>query len=295
MIPWRERGIEKVFLLSTLISSSLTLLVLSFMAFMAFPLLRGGGLLRLLSEPWMPQQGVYGIYPMIVGTAAISPGSLLFAFPLSLGCSFLISSLGPKSLRASFRRMVQMMTGIPTVIYGFVGIFLLVPLIREFFQAGTGMCILAASLMLGVMISPTMILFFCDSFERVPRSYIEAADSLGANRTQTLLYVILPAAKKGILIGILLAFGRAVGDTLIALMIAGNSIQAPGSLLDSTRTLTAHIALVIAADYESPEFRSIFACGLVLYLFITLVVLAVRLLSFQERGERAGWGTWGRS
>jgi len=287
MSDWKERGAEKIFLLSTIISSSITLLILGFMAFMALPLLRGGGLFRLLTEPWMPQQGLYGIYPMIVGTAVISLLSLLFAFPLSLGCSFLISSIGPRSLSAVFRKMVQMMTGIPTVIYGFVGIFLLVPVIREFFQSGSGMCILTAALMLGVLISPTMILFFCDSFDRVPRSYIDAADSLGADRAQTLLYVILPSARKGIVIGVLLAFGRAVGDTLVSLMIAGNSIAEPGSLLDSVRTLTAHIALVIAADYESPEFRSIFACGLVLYLFITIVILAVRRLAFRESEERA--------
>ncbi|OPY13054.1 MAG: Phosphate transport system permease protein PstC [Syntrophus sp. PtaB.Bin138] len=286
MNNWKERGIEKIFLLSTIISSSITLLILGFMAYMALPLLRGG-LFRLLTEPWMPQQGFYGIYLMIVGTSVISLLSLLIAFPVSLGCSFLISSIGPKSLSAVFRRIVQMMTGIPTVIYGFVGIFLLVPLIREFFQGGSGMCILTAALMLGVLISPTMILFFCDSFDRVPRSYIDAADSLGANRVQTLLYVILPSAREGIVIGVLLAFGRAVGDTLVSLMIAGNSIAEPKSILDSVRTLTAHIALVIAADYESPEFRSIFACGLVLYLFITIVILAVRRLAFRNSEERA--------
>ncbi len=286
MSELKERAAEKIFLLSAIISSSLTLLILGFMAFMAYPLLREG-LFRLLTESWAPQQGFYGIYPMIVGTAVISLLSLLFAFPLSLGCAFLISSIGPKSLSAVFRKMVQMMTGIPTVIYGFVGIFLLVPMIREFFQSGSGMCILSAALMLGILIAPTMILFFCDSFDRVPRSYIDAADSLGANRPQTLLYVILPSARKGIVIGILLAFGRAVGDTLVSLMIAGNSIAEPGSLLDSVRTLTAHIALVIAADYESPEFRSIFACGLVLYLFITIVILAVRRLAFGEREKRA--------
>ncbi|SEM50246.1 phosphate ABC transporter membrane protein 1, PhoT family [Syntrophus gentianae] len=287
MKSWRECLVEKVFLLSTLISSSLTLLVLGFMAFMALPVLRGGGLFRLLTEPWAPQQGFYGIYPMIVSTAVLSLLSLVFAFPLSLGCSFLISAISPKSLSAVFRRMVQMMTGIPTVIYGFVGIFLLVPVIREVFQSGSGMCLLSASLMLGVLISPTMILFFCDSFDRVPRSFINAAASLGADRAQTLLHVVLPSARKGIVIGILLAFGRAVGDTLISLMIAGNSVMMPGSLLDSVRTLTAQIALVIAADYESPEFRSIFACGLVLYLFISLVILIVRRLAFREMEGQA--------
>lgn len=283
MSDWKETGAEKIFFFSAIISASITLLILGFMAVMALPLLRSGGVFSLLTQPWLPHQGMYGIYPMLVTTAGISLFSLMFAFPLSLGCACLIAFIGRSSLSVFFRRMVQLMTGVPTVIYGFVGIFLLVPLIREFFQTGSGMCLLTGALMLGVLISPTMILFFCDSFERVPISYLNAADSVGADPAQKLLYVVLPSAKKGILIGVILAFGRAAGDTLISLMIAGNAVQVPGSLLDSVRTLTAHIALVIAADYESPEFRSIFACGLVLYLFIAVIIVAVRRLTFSER------------
>jgi phosphate transport system permease protein len=276
---------ERVFLLSALASASITVAILVFMVFMGLPLMREGGFFPLLLKPWAPFQGSFGIYPMIVGTGAISLLSLMVAFPLSLGCSFLIATIAPKPVSRGYRRLIELMTGIPTVIYGFVGIFLLVPIIRELFQQGSGLCILTAALVLGIMITPTMTLFFCDSFDRIPRSYLDAADALGASRTQKLLYVILPSAKKGMLNGVILAMGRAVGDTLIALMLAGNAIRVPESILEPARTLTAHIALVIAADYDSPEFRSIFTCGVVLYLFTMAVTFLVRYVGFGE-GEK---------
>jgi phosphate transport system permease protein len=273
---------ERTFLLSALASSSITVAILAFMVFMGLPLMKQAGFYQLLVKPWAPYQGSFGIYPMIVGTGCISFLSLVVAFPLSLGCSFLIATIAPKPVSKGLRRLIELMTGIPTVIYGFVGIFLLVPYIRELFRSGSGLCVLTAALVLGIMITPTMTLFFCDSFDRIPRSYLTAADALGASRTQKLLYVILPCAKKGMLNGVILALGRAVGDTLVALMLAGNSVRVPGSVLEPARTLTAHIALVIAADYESPEFRSIFACGVVLYLFTMMVTFLVRYLSFAE-------------
>jgi phosphate transport system permease protein len=275
----RELAAEKVFLFSALASSAITAGILIFMVFMGLPLLREGGFLSLLLNTWEPYQGLYGVFPMIAGTLAISLLALLVAFPLSLGCSFLTAGIAPKPLQRPLRRFIELMTGIPTVIYGFVGIFLLVPIIREFFQGGSGMCVLTASLVLGVMISPTMTLFFRDAFDRIPATYLKAADALGASPVQKLIHVMLPEAKKGILNGVILALGRAVGDTLIALMLAGNSAQVPDSVMAPARTLTAHIALVIAADYESPEFRSIFTCGVVLYLFTMVVTFFVRYLA----------------
>ncbi|MEZ4599403.1 MAG: phosphate ABC transporter permease subunit PstC [Syntrophotaleaceae bacterium] len=273
---------ERIFFLSAITGSLLTVAILVFMVFMGLPLIKGGGFFQLLAKPWAPYQGSFGIYPMIVGTGAISLLGLIFALPLSLGCSFLIGSIAPKTVSRGFRRLIELMTGMPTVIYGFVSIFLLVPIVRELFQGGSGLCILTASLVLGLMISPTMTLFFCDSFDRIPRSYLDAADALGATPVQKLLYVVLPTAKKGMLNGFILAMGRAVGDTLIALMLAGNAIRVPESVLEPARTLTAHIALVIAADYESFEFRSIFTCGLVLYLFTMGLTLIARCLGQRE-------------
>lgn len=168
------------------------------------------------------------------------------------------------------------MTGIPTVIYGFVGIFLLVPIIREIFKSGSGMCILSASLLLSILVCPTMILIFTDSFDQVPKPFLDAVDALGGNKAQKVLYVILPYSWRGVLTGLILALGRAMGDTMIALMVAGNAVALPHSVLDSARTLTAHIALVIAADFESLEFKTLFACGIILYLFTTAIALSVR-------------------
>lgn len=278
---------EKLFLLSASVSVSVTVLIFGFMFVLGLPLIEGGHFFDLMTQPWAPYHDSYGIYPMIVGTLAIALLSVAFAFPLSLGCASLISVLGSRGFSRFFRRVVQIMTGVPTVIYGFVGVLLLVPVIRELFQRGSGMCILSASLMLAVLVSPTMILFFSDSFDRVPKSYRDAVDSLGGSDVQRFLYVILPCAWKGVLTGLILGLGRALGDTLIALMIAGNAIHVPGSLLDSARTLTSHIALVIAADYDSMEFKSIFACGVTLYVFTTLIVLGVRALGSMSRGRKS--------
>jgi len=275
--------VERVLLLSTIISGSITVIIFGFMFYMAIPILKGGKIFRILTGSWSPGDGSYGILPMIVSTLAISFLSVVISFPVSIGCSSFIAVLGPRQLKRFLKKVVQVMTGIPTVIYGFVGIFLLVPMVRELAGGGSGMSVITAALMLAVLISPTMILFFNDSFERVPASYLDAADGSGAGKVQKLIYVVLPNAGNGIVIGLILAFGRALGDTLVALMIAGNSTQIPGSIFDSARALTAHIALVIAADYESLEFKSIFACGMVLYLFATAIVISARYFAFGGR------------
>jgi phosphate transport system permease protein len=276
---------ERLFLLCAIASVVVTVLIFGFMVVLGLPLFKGGQFFHLVTQPWAPSRHAYGIYPMIVGTVAIASLGVAIAFPVSLGCASLISVLAPRLFSQFLRRVVQLMTGVPTVIYGFVGVFLLVPLVRDVSQRGSGMCILSAALMLAVLISPTMILFFADSFEHVPRSYLNAVDALGGRPVQKFIYVMVPCAWKGILTGCILGIGRALGDTLIALMIAGNAIHVPNSPLDSARVLTAHIALVIAADYDSLEFKSIFACGVVLYVFTTLVVLAVRSLGTVGRRQ----------
>jgi len=283
MTVLREKIIEKLFSGAALISAITTAAILLFLLVPIVPLLQQGDFLALMWQPWDPQAGQFGIYPMIVGTTIISSLALFFAFPLSLGCATLITVEEKSWLAHLLNKIVTLMTGIPTVIYGFVGIFLLVPLLRNSFDAGSGMCILAASLMLTLLVSPTMILIFRDSFASGPSSYNTAVLSLGGSKTQHFLYITLPHSWRGLIVGFSLALGRALGDTLIALMIAGNAIQVPGSLLDSARTLTTHIALVFAADYESPEFRAIFACAIFLYLFSSLLALIARLAHRQSK------------
>ena len=268
---------RNVFFLSAAASAVMILAIFGFMIALGIPLFKAGNFLAIWTGPWAPHQGLYGIWPMISGTLWIALLATALCLPLSLGTSFVITSLGGPRFRRMLGTLVRFMTGIPTVIYGFVGIFLLVPLIRGG-VGGPGMCVLTAGMMLAILISPTMILFFTDSLLAVDSSYVQAAKALGANRVQRLLYVMVPRATGGMAAGIILALGRALGDTLIALMLAGNAIQAPHAFLEPARTLTAHIALVKAANFDSLEFRSIFACGIVLYLFATTATVAVRLI-----------------
>lgn len=269
---------ERLFFLAAAGSALATLSVFVFMLFLGLPLMLEGRFLELLTSPWSPDQGLYGIRPMIAGSLVISVTSLILAFPLSLGCSILIVVLSPRGMGRVLRSTVQFMTGIPTVVYGFVGIFLLVPIIRNLFQYGSGMSILTASLLLGILVTPTMVLVFSDSFQQVPESYLAAARALGGTPLQNFFNIILPCAWRGIVAGVILATGRAMGDTMISLMVAGNSIGLPQSLLDSGRTLTAHIGLVMAADFDSLEFKSLFACGIILYLFTSIMAIAARSL-----------------
>ncbi len=286
MIRACEKTIEKFFFFSAFCSALATFSIFAFLFTLGLPLFLEGRFFSIISQPWAPHLGQFGIYPMIAGTLSISLLCMLFAFPLSFGCAILISVVDKGRVSLLLRKTVEMMTGIPTVIYGFVGIFLLVPLVRDFFEAGSGMCVLSAALMLTLLVSPTMILLFCDSFERVPRSYGDAVLAVGGTEIQKFLYVILPNSWSGIIIGFTLSLGRALGDTLIALMIAGNAVQVPGSPFDSARALTSHIALVFAADYNSMEFKAIFACGIFLYLFTTILVMAVHLVGNKQRLNR---------
>ncbi|CCK79204.1 PstC family ABC transporter permease [Desulfobacula toluolica] len=267
-----------VFSGASVFSAAVTLAVLGFMIVLSLPVLKNAVFFDVLTAPWSPDHGQFGILPMIVGTLYISLLSLLISFPLSLGCSIFIELVRPDGPGRLLKKIVQLMTAIPTVVYGFVGVFLLVPIIREWFVYGSGMCILSASLMLALLIAPTMILLFSQSFARVPQSYLNAVDALGGNMVQKLWYVILPNAWRGILTGIILAFGRAMGDTLIALMISGNCVALPSSVLDSARTLTAHIALIIAADFDSIEFKILFICGITLYLMTSCGIILARSL-----------------
>ena len=277
----REAIAKGAFLFCAGASAVMTSSVFLFMIALGLPLFREKAFFSVWAGRWAPYEGLYGIAPMISGTLWIALLATALSLPLSLGAAFVMTSLGRPRLRKVLNAMIRFMTGIPTVIYGFVGIFLLVPLVRDVL-GGAGMSVLAAGIMLAIMISPTMILFFSDSLLAVDPTYVLAAKAIGADRVQRLLYVMLPGALGGMTTGLVLALGRALGDTLIALMLAGNAVGAPEGLLDPARTLTGHIALVKAADYDSLEFRSIFACGIALYLFTTVAVIAIRLLGREK-------------
>jgi phosphate transport system permease protein len=279
----RQRLPKFVFLGASLVSAGITLGILGFMLILAYPLFARGMFWHLLVQPWSPDQGLFGLGPMIAGTLAIASLAVCISLPISCGVACFSGILYPRGRGRWLEQMVEAMTAIPTVIYGFVGIFLLVPLVRELFAQGSGMCILSAGMMLGILISPTMILFFIQSFAMVPQSDLNAADALGATAVQKFFYIVLPCAWKSMISGLVLSFGRAMGDTLIALMISGNAVGFPGSLLDSARTLTAHIGLIIAADFDSIEFKTLFVCGICLYAMTGVGVILVRFLAGKGR------------
>lgn len=276
----------RIFRLAAFGSGLLTVAVFLMMLVLGWPLLSSGQIFSLLFQNWLPAQGIYGIYPMLLGSVTIALLAMCLSLPISLGTAFVAATLASRPWRKCIVAAVRFMAGIPTVIYGFVAVFLLVPFMREQLTGGSGMNILTAAAVLALLIAPTMIVFFVSGLESVEKSYCLAVDALGGRPIQKLLYLQLPQAWPTMVAGIIMGLGRAMGDTLISLMLAGNSIAVPQAVVDSGRTLTAHIALVIAADFSSMQFKSIFACGLVLYLFTVIVVSLLRLISAKSRPAR---------
>ena len=276
------RVTERFFSLAAWSAALLTSTILVLFLYLGLPLLENGGLETILSAPWQPEQGLYGIRSMLETTLLLALTSLVISVPVSLGCAFLITTLAPVRLRRILLVITRYMSGIPTVVYGFVALFVLVPMMRTVGDGGSGLSILTVALVLGLLVAPTMIIFFTAAMQRVPAGFLLAADALGASPVQKLLYIIVPQAWPGLLSGILLGLGRALGDTMISLMLAGNAVAEPESILDSARTLTAHIGLVMATDVDSMQFKSIFVCGIVLYVMTTILVLLLRFLDTKK-------------
>jgi phosphate transport system permease protein len=219
---------------------------------------------------------------MIFGSIAVTIVSMIMAVPLGIACAILLAEVAPSKIRSILRPAVELLVGIPSVVYGLVGLVLLVPIIGNI--GGSGFSILTASIVLMVMVLPTIISISEDSIRAVPASYREGALALGATKLQTIKGVVLPAAKSGIGAGVVLGMGRAIGETMAMIMVIGNSIAFPDSLLDAARTLTGNIALEI--NYATGTHESaLFATGVVLFLFILLLNSAATI--FLKRGKNA--------
>jgi len=272
----KEKILEKSFLLIALSSISILGLIAFFIFEQGIPLIWKTGLNSfLLGDRWFPSKGSFGIFPMIVGSFWVTLGSLVVGVPLGVACAVFLCELTPPTFAMVLRPMIQLLAAIPSVIYGFWGLIILVPLIRESF-GGPGLSILAGSLVLGIMILPTIISISEDSLRALPRTYKEGALSLGATHWQTIWRVLLPAARSGIVASIILGMGRAIGETMAMIMILGNAAQLPGSILDSARTLTTNIG--IEMGYASGDHRqALFATGVVLF-FIIMILNSLALL-----------------
>ena len=251
---------------ATVFSALIVIFLFGFLIYFTLPLFLEGQFTQLFSLHWRPFHGEFGILPMVAGTLALAISALLIAYPIGLGICLFVHGLGPRWLARPVLLLIHGMTAIPTVVYGFVAVFLLVPILRNNFSHGSGFSLLAAALTLSILILPTIVLLINSQLQQtVPKLRLTAV-SLGISRVQELTRISLPASSYGLLAAAILGFGRAVGDTLIALMVAGNAAQIPDSALDSIRTLTAHIALVVATDSQNTTYHSLFACGLILFL-----------------------------
>lgn len=239
----------------------------------------------LFSWHWSPAKDQFGILPMIAGSVLLSISAVALSWPLALGlCSWLLNSSAPHSsvlrrlLFSPISGLVRFMTAVPTVVYGFVAIFLLIPLMREAMGGGSGLNWLSATLVLSLLLLPTMVLVMDSGLRpRMEQLHLTTA-ALGFNRLQALVYFVLPQGRRCLLTAVVLGFGRGVGDTLIALMLSGNWPQLPSLPTDSLRTLTAHMALVTANEVGGMAYNSLFAAGAILLLINASVSLALRRL-----------------
>ena len=273
----QEKIIEKILLLIALSSIFILALITFFIFEEGIPLiLKMGPKAFLLGEKWIPSKGLFGIFPMIVSSFWVTLGALLFGIPLGLACTIFLSELIPPSVGTLFRPAIQLLAAIPSVIYGFWGLIVLVPLIRNHL-GGPGLSILAGSLVLGFMILPTIITISEDALKALPPSYKAGALALGATHWQTIWRVLIPAARSGIVASVILGMGRAIGETMAMIMILGNAVKMPTSFLDSARTLTTNIG--IEMGYASGGHRqALFATGIVLFFIImALNTLAIFL------------------
>ncbi len=273
----KEKIIEKTLLLIALSSVFILGLITLFIFEEGLPLMLKIGLKDFLfGEKWIPSKHLFGIFPMIVSSFWVTFGALALGIPLGLACTIFLSELIPPSIGMLFRPAIQLLAAIPSVIYGFWGLIVLVPLIRDDL-GGPGMSILAGSLVLSFMILPTIITISEDSLRALPPSYKAGALALGATHWQTIWRILIPAARSGIVASIILGMGRAIGETMAMIMILGNAVKMPASFLDSARTLTTNIG--IEMGYAAGDHRqALFATGIVLFFIImALNTLAVFL------------------
>ena len=230
----------------------------------------------LFGTTWRPSNEIFGIGTMIVGSLYVMAGALVIGVPLGILCAIFLANFGSNRVASIAKNGVQLLAGIPSVVYGFFGLVVLVPFIRSNI-GGTGQSILCASLVLGVMILPTIITLSESALRAVPQSYYEGALALGADHERSVMRVVLPAAVSGILASVILAIGRAIGETMAVIMIAGNQVKMPSAITDGVRTMTANIVLEMgyAADLHR---GALIGTACVLFVFILIINFAFSAL-----------------
>ena len=293
MNAWKEKIMRGVFFIAACTSVLAVALICVFLFVNGVPAMKEIGFVKFLTgTTWRPNNDVYGIFPMIMGSIYVTAGAILIGVPIGIMTSVFMAKYCPKRIYPVLKGATELLAGIPSVIYGFFGLVVMVPIIREFgktlrhagvlHKAGDGNSILTASLLLGMMILPTIIGVTESNIRAVPPQYYEGSLALGATKEQSIFKVVLPAAKSGVIAGIVLGIGRAIGETMAVIMIAGNQARLPGSIFDGVRTMTANI--VLEMGYASGLHReALIATGVVLFVFILIINFSVALLN--RRGE----------
>ena len=265
-----EFVIRTILLLSAITGILGVVLITVFIVKEGLPVLSSTGLFNFLGgTKWAPTNEIFGIFPMIVGSALTTLGALIIGVPIGLGCSIYLSELASERVQNILRPGIDLLAGIPSVIYGLYGMVVIVPLIRKTF-GGSGFSVLAGSVVLAIMILPTIINISTSSIKSVPKDYKEASLAMGSSHWQAILNVVLPSAKSGIFAGIILGLGRAIGETMAVIMITGNTAIIPKNIFSPVRTLTGNIGIEMGYASGTHQ-QALFATGIVLFAFIMII------------------------
>ena len=280
-----EKGVAGLFFLCACVSIVAVLLICYFLFANGIPAMKEIGVFDFLfGTTWAPKNepASFGILPMIVGSICVTLGAIVIGVPIGILTAAFLARFCPKPLHGLLEPMVQLMAGIPSIIYGFFGMVVLVPLLRNI-PGCTGVSLLAAAVLLGIMILPTVINLSESAIRAVPESYYEGSLALGATHERSVFFAVLPAAKSGILAAIVLGIGRAIGETMAVIMVAGNQAVLPRGLLKGVRTMTANI--VLEMGYATGIHReALIATGVVLFIFILMINLTFAVI--KKKGER---------
>lgn len=277
---------SKVFMLSALISVLSLLLIIGFVFYKGLTpfIFKGYSFMDFFTGiDWLPNADKFGIAPMIIASIIAMIGSLIIGVPIGILTAVFLAEISPKSVEKIISPSVELLAGIPSVLYGLFGLAFIVPKIQTLLNLSKGQSLLAVILVLSIMMLPTIISVSQTAIKSVPKAYKEGSLALGASEIETIFKVILPAAKSGILAAVVLGMGRAIGETMAVILVAGNSPVIPTSLGDSVRPLTTNIALEMGYAYGTHQ-EMLFATGVVLFMFILILNLVLRKLT--AKGEK---------
>lgn len=273
----KEKVMKVVFLMTACVSILAVALICLFLFVNGVPAIQKIGLFEFLGgTTWKASSDKFGILPMILGSVYVTAGALVIGVPIGILTAVFLARFCPKRLYKPLKAGVDLLAGIPSVVYGFFGLCVLVPLTQDLF-GGSGSSILTASVLLGIMILPTIIETSESALQAVPNKYYEGALAMGATHERSVYRTIVPAAKSGITAGVILGVGRAIGETMAVIMVAGNQARIPTSILKGVRTMTANI--VIEMGYATDFHReALIATGVVLFIFILIINLLFSIL-----------------